>query len=121
MIIERVDPNQEVFKDYHLEGTVLTIGGIDLDLAVEQGDQQVIITFTYCNGVIHRGMMPCCTYAAEVLIPPRRYETAEVVDEAQEGEQQTHIESIPMPLDVDGITLKLWPWNQSNNEQAGGL
>jgi hypothetical protein len=121
MIIEKVDPNQETFGDYQLEGNILTIGGIDVDLEAEQGDQQVIITFTVCGGMIHRGMMPCCTYAAEVLIPPRRYETVEVVDEAQEaeGEQQTHIKSVLLPLDVDCVMLKLWPWISQREE--GGL
>ncbi|MDR2484453.1 MAG: hypothetical protein LBD55_03560 [Treponema sp.] len=123
MIIERVDPNQAVFEDYHLEGNILTIGGIELDLATEQGGQQVIITFTHCNGMIHRGMMPCCTYAAEVLIPPRRYETVEAADEAQEGEsgQRTHIESVPMPLDTDCVVLKLWPRISRREEGEGGL
>jgi hypothetical protein len=111
MIIERIDESQAVFNDYCLEGTVLTIGDIAVDLEAEQSDQQVIIAFTICGGKIYRGMMGCCTYAAEVLIPPRRYETVEVVDEAQEEEkaQRTHSESVPVPLDVDCVTLKLWP------------
>ena len=113
MIIERVDQQvgqQDVFRDYRLDGKVLTIGGIAVDLEAEQGDQQIIITFACCGGTIHRGMMSCGKYAAEVLIPPRRYETVEVVEEVSEAEQRTHIESVPVPLDIDCVTLKLWPW-----------
>jgi hypothetical protein len=131
MIIEKIDPTREAFSDYSFEGAVLTIAGIPVNLEEEQGDQEVIITFAACNGMVHRGMMPCCEYVADVLIPPRKYETVEVEGSASgistgaassgsgsgsggEGgkadeEPETHTESVPIPLDLDSVTLKLWP------------
>jgi hypothetical protein len=134
MIIKKVDPVREAFSDYSLEGAVLTIGGIAVDLETEQEDQEVIITFSNHNGMIHRGMMPCCDYVAEVLIPPRRYETVEVdgpptsgFSSNGEGNQNeapaTHMETVPVPLDLDSVILKLWPVEYNRHEEvnmAGG-
>jgi hypothetical protein len=111
MIIETVDRSREAFSDYSLDGAVLTIGGIPVNLEEEQGDQEVIITFARCNGTIHRGMMPCCEYVAGVIIPPRKYDPVEVEDENREKDEgpATRTESVPVPLDVDSVTLRLWP------------
>jgi hypothetical protein len=119
MVIQKVDPNRESFGDYALNEAVLTIGGIAVDLEAEQEDQEVIIAFSDHNGMIHRGMMPCCRYVAEVLIPPRRYELVAVEHtpvneddgEGKESDEEagTHTENVPVPLDIDSVVLKLWP------------
>jgi hypothetical protein len=124
MIIERVDPSRDVLEDYSLEGAVLNIAGIAVDIEAEQGDQEVIITFSNHNGMIHRGMMPCGEYVADVIIPPRKYETVEVEDERGEDggdeEPKTRTESVPVALDLDSVILRLWPLAaQSENEQQG--
>jgi hypothetical protein len=133
MIIEKVDPAREAFGDYSLEGAILTIGGIAVDLEAEEGDQEVIITFSNHNGMIHRGMMPCCEYVADVLIPPRKYETVEAEGpgtgtagsggaKGEGKEPETHTESVPALLDLDSVTLRLWPAAaQGENEQEGVL
>jgi hypothetical protein len=128
MIIQKVDPAREAYSDYSLEGTVLTIGGITVELEREQEEQEVIITFSDHNGMIHRGMMPCCTYVAEVVIPPRRYETVEVdgppsnafSGDGKEGEEGPvqHMETVPVLLDLDSVILKLWP--VEHDRQEGG-
>jgi hypothetical protein len=130
MLIQKVDPSREVFSDYSLEGTILSIGGIEVDLEAEQENQEVIITFSNHNGMIHRGMMPCCEYVAEVILPPRRYEAVEVdgppvkAFSGEEGEEvpATYIETVPVPLDVDSVILKLWPAEHGRQEAdiAGG-
>jgi hypothetical protein len=120
MIVEKVDPSCEAFSDYALDGAVLVIAGIPVNLEEEQGDQEVIITFAACNGKVHRGMMPCCEYVADVIIPPRKYEMVEVEgpgsgtagsgnDNDQDEEAATHTETVPVPLDLDSVTLRLWP------------
>jgi hypothetical protein len=129
MIIEKIDPTREAFSDYSLEGADLTIAGIPVNLEEAQGDQEVIITFAACNGMVHRGMMPCCEYVADVLIPPRKYETAEVEngrgedEEETDEEPETHTESVPVPLDLDSVTLKLWPVVEQSvtNHQQGEI
>jgi hypothetical protein len=135
MIVEKVDPTREAYSDYSLEGAVLTIGGIAVNLEAEQEDQEVIITFSDHNGMIHRGMMPCCNYLAEAIIPPRRYETVEVdgppanalSGEGKKGDKAevpaTHMETVPVPLDLDSVILKLWPAEHDRHEEvsmAGG-
>jgi hypothetical protein len=119
MIIEKIDPTRESFSDYSIENTILTIAGITIDLALEEGDQQVIIQFGSCNGKVHRGLMPCCKHVADVVIPPRKYQTVEVDGPSQEmthsgiGENEekpeTHTETVPAPLDVESVILSLWP------------
>jgi hypothetical protein len=129
MLIQKVDTSREVFRDYSLEGAVLTIGGIEVDLEAEQGEQEVIISISNHEGKIHRGMMACCEYVAEVIIPPRRYEMVEVEASAGtfhggEGEEPaTHTERVAVPLDMDSVVLKLWPAEDNRQEiieTAGG-
>jgi hypothetical protein len=127
LIIEKVDLARECFSDYALNGNVLTIGGVAVDLADEEDDQEVIISFGSCNGRVHRGLMPCCVYVAEVIIPPRKYETVEVTappamtgseDEAMDEDTETYTETHPLPLDINAVTLRLWPLvDESQNNQ----
>jgi hypothetical protein len=121
MIIEKVDPARESFSDFSLDKNILTIGGIPLDLRAEESDQEVIITLGSCNGTIHRGLMPCCTYVADVIIPPRKYATSTIEGE-NEGEETT--ETIPLPLDINTVTLRFWPAvdeaeSETNKENEG--
>jgi hypothetical protein len=114
MQIQKVDPSRESFGDYSLDEHILTIGEIVLDLDEEERDQEVIISFTQCEGMVHRGLMDCGDYVAEVVIPPRRYVQEEVPDEAKEGDDPdeelgTHTENVPVPLDIESVILKLWP------------
>jgi hypothetical protein len=130
MIIQAVDSSRDNYSDYSLDGNVLTIGGVAVDLAEEESDHEVIISFGKCNGVVHRGLMPCCTYVAEVLIPPRRYETVEVEgsptgafsSNGNDGEEEdvlaTHLETVSVSLDVDSVILKLWPVEHDRPEEA---
>jgi hypothetical protein len=113
---------------------VLTIAGIPVDLEAEQSDQEAIITFAACNGKVHRGMMPCCQYVADVVIPPRKYETVEAEGpgsgtagsggakgKGKDEEPETHTESVPVPLDLDSVVLRLWPVvEQSETEEQQG-
>jgi hypothetical protein len=127
MIIEKIDPGRECFSDYSLEGTVLRVGGVTLDLADEEGDQQVVIPFGFCERQVHRGLMgKCCKYAAEIIIPPRRYETVEVEGAAgmfadednDDGIVATHLETTPAPLDTDSVILRIWPGSFEAGEEG---
>lgn len=125
MILQKVDPNRACFSEYTLEGAILTIGGIPVDLAAEQEEQEQVLTFCSCNGMIHRGMMPCCKYVAEVIIPPRRYELVEVADERDEADEGpgTHTETVPLLLDLDSVILNVWPVEDNPDQEtraAGG-
>jgi hypothetical protein len=127
MIIEKIDLARECFSDYYLQGTMLRVGGITVDLSAEEGDQQTVITFGYCDGQVHRGLMgKCCEYAAEIIIPPRRYETAEVEaaagmfadkdgEENDNGIMAVRLESVAAPLDTNSVILRLWPFEEGKH------
>jgi hypothetical protein len=114
MIIEKIDSRRESFSGYSIDGNNVTVGGITVDLAAEERDQEVIITFGNLNGQICRGLMPGCIYAAEIVIPPRKYN---VIEKSGEEEAGIEAETIPVPLDIDTVTLRLWPVaNEANGE-----
>jgi hypothetical protein len=126
MIIEKIDPARESFSDYNIDGTILTLGGVTIDLALEEGDQQVIIQFGSCKGKVHCGLMPCCEHVADVVIPPRKYKTVEI-DGPPQGVTQssteedgelpaTHTETVPVPLDVESVVLNLWPVDEAQGD-----
>ncbi|MDR1904043.1 MAG: hypothetical protein LBQ88_17370 [Treponema sp.] len=131
MIIEKVDPARESFSDYVIDGTILTIADVTIDLALEEGGQQVMIQFGSCQGKVHRGLMPCCEHVADVIIPPRKYQTV-VVDGPPQGATlngvdlpATHTEIVPMPLDAESAVLNLWPLGgiqivTNNQEEENG-
>jgi hypothetical protein len=132
MIIEKVDSSREAFSDYSHEEAILTIGGIEVELAAEQGDQEAVITFAICDGKVRRGMMPCCEYVADVIIPPRRYELVEVEGPGsgtagsgdfndEDEEAATRTESVPVPLDPDSVTLRLWPVTARGEKEEQGV
>jgi hypothetical protein len=126
MIIEKIDPARESFSDFSIEGTILTIAGLTIDLALEEGDQQVIIQFGSCQGKVHRGLMACCEHVADVVIPPRKYQTVEVDGPPQgmahnnEDDDDeipaTHTETVPVPLDTESVVIKLWPVEEPQAE-----
>jgi len=119
MIIEKVDPNREAFSGYQLTGSILTVAGIAVDLEAEQEDQEKVIAITLCgiSGKAMRGMMQCCKYLADIIIPPRKYELVEAEDE----EAVTHTESVPLPLDVDSVILRTWPVEASGENNLEGV
>jgi hypothetical protein len=113
MIIEKIDPSRKCFSDYFLDGNILTIGGVEIDLAVEEGDQEAILSFGSCDGVARRGLTPGCSYIADVVIPPRKWATITRPIPENDGdmdtEQQTEVETVAAPLDLETVTLRLWP------------
>jgi hypothetical protein len=129
MIIEKVDPARDSFEDYSLEEKTLTIGGVVIDLEAEEDDQEKIITLGSCNGMVHRGLMSCCVYVADVIIPPRKYDSVEVEGPAgsnagggktDEG-TETHTEMIPFPLNTNTVTLRLWPLEAATQSEVNSM
>jgi len=129
MIIEKVDPHRESFSDYQLTDSILTVAGIAVDLEAEQGDQEKVIAITKCGvtGKIMRGMMPCCKYLADIIIPPRKYKEVEVTEEPvtppkgkpKDEDAVTHTENVPLPLDLNSVILRTWPVEVSGENNQG--
>ncbi len=102
MIIEKVDARRSVENDWALNGDVLTVCGLSISLEEEQEDSQVCISIMRRNGEVCRGVSEGGEYIAEVVIPPRKYQSSE-----PSGDEEAVIE--PMSLDVDTVILRLWP------------
>jgi hypothetical protein len=115
MIIEKVDRNKECYGEYSLEGSVLRIGDIEIDLEGEQMEQEVLVPIVMYEGSVHRGLLPCCEYVAEVIIPPRHYETVKVAAK-EEGMEE---ERVAVPLDIHRVVLKLWPISKREEKEGG--
>jgi len=115
VIVEKIDPSRECFSDYRLDGFILNIGGVEIDLAAEEDEQEKTITLGKCNGVIHRGLTKRCVYVADVIIPPRKYQTETESDTEEEsgeegGTMRNNAANIAaLPLDTESIKLRLWP------------
>lgn len=98
------------------ETKVLTVAGIEIDLAAAEADCQTILNVTNDGGTPVLGLSGKNGYIADVEIPPRRYDTVE--EEGDDGEPLT--KTIPRALDTKSVVLKLWPFpveSSSNNQQ----
>lgn len=105
MIVEKVDPTREVTTDIQLDGTLLSVAGVKINLEEEEADSQVLITVSRHEGVATRQSVAGGEYIADIIIPPRRYEPVE--DIGEDGEIKT--ESVPIPVDTNSVVLRLWP------------
>ena len=84
---------------------VLTLGGaLTIDIDAEQSDvERVITVFVDAAGELsYEGN----TYAAVIIIPPRRYADEEVTED-MDGEEVTQTISVAQPCQVSAVTLQL--------------
>lgn len=90
---------------FELEGGVLTLGSLIFDIREAQTDtERVISVFTDAAGQLS---LEGDTYAAVIIVPPRRY-VDEAVTETIDGEEVTQIVPVPRPCQAEAITLQLW-------------
>ena len=73
MIVIELQP--EPFVNWSLDGTLLSVGDIVLDLEEEQQDSQAIIDICEKDGKLVKGLGD--TYVATVVIPPAQYQLVE--------------------------------------------
>ena len=100
---------------------ILTIEGVEIVLDDFITDYHNVITITNDNGTAILGNEGKQGYIADVEIPPQEYETIEV--ETIGNEEKTE-EKYPLPLNLDAVVLKLWPFgegviNNSEMEEQG--
>jgi len=105
MIVEKVDQAREVTTDIQLDGTLLSVAGVKINLEEEEADSQVLITVSLHGGIAMRQPVAGGEYIADIIIPPRRYEPVD--DIGEDGEIKT--ESVPLPIDINSVVLRLWP------------
>ncbi len=103
--------------EFELDGCELTLGNLVIDLAEEQRDnERVISVFAGTDGQLS---LEGDTYAAVIVIPPRRYVDEEVT-EMIDSEEVTQIIPVPQPCSAEAVTLQLWamPENPETPEQS---
>lgn len=99
--------NEGTKADFELVECVLSLGDgeIIIDLAEEQRDiERVISVFANSAAELH---LTGETYAAVIIIPPRRYTDEEVTVEI-DGEEVIEIVPVPQPCSAEAVTLRLW-------------
>ncbi len=105
MIITELQPGP--FIDWSLDGSMLSIGDIVLDLEEEQQDSQTIINICEKNGELIKGLGD--VYVAVVVIPPTQYQSVEAgIDE----EGNPIYENEKLPIDTESVQLILWQYKK---------
>lgn len=113
-----VSMNDGLKAAHSLAGTILTLSGSDalsLDLAEAERDTETVISVFADRA--------CClsleggTYAAVVVIPPRRYLDQEVEEEGTDGPRLVTV-PVAQPLNTEAVTLRLWALPEIINQEA---
>jgi len=98
--------NEGPKADYSVNGTVLTIQGVEIDLADRQRDVQNVVDVSLGSDLTSAAEGVGAWYVATIVIHPREYE---LVDSGQVDDQGNPI-MIPqaLPLDMSKVELRLW-------------
>ena len=91
---------------------ILTVEGVTIDLReqVMDGCQNVLYVTRNSDGTCVLGLEGKAGYVADIEIPQRQYG----YETTGENEDAT-TEQIPLPLDLDAVVLKLWPYGTEEN------
>jgi len=98
MIVTHLNSGRKA--EFAVDGTVLTIGSLSIDLAERQTDVQRIIDVCLDNryATVQEGVG--AWYVATVIVPPQEYQLVE----NESGETSV----VPMPLDTGKVEIRLW-------------
>lgn len=104
-----IDKNPGTKVDYTVEDTHITFGDdLGLNLAVREQDWPVHIDICRdANNELVIGTAQGRAYVAEIDIPARKYKEIPVEPAPAEGEP-TGPNLVPVPLNMDDVTLTLW-------------
>ncbi|WP_198468955.1 hypothetical protein [Acetomicrobium sp. S15 = DSM 107314] len=110
MIVKKIQPEPHV--EWTIDGTILFIGDIALDLESEQKDSQVIIDICTRGEDLVIGLGD--RYVASILIPPARYEMVDS-GEIDEHENPVFLRR-KLPIDLEAVELVLWRYEEAEKE-----
>ncbi|OQP00841.1 AAA family ATPase [Geobacillus sp. 44C] len=111
MIITEVNSGKKA--GYSVQGTVLTVGTVSIDLQERQTDVQNVIDICldYQLKEMREGLG--AWYVATIIIPPKKRQLVQIDDE-------TYVEQ-ELPLDMNDVELRLWAlpaeYNNENNQE----
>jgi hypothetical protein len=105
------------------EGSVITLGNVQIDCAARQDRAAVIVDLCADGqGSLVEGATSGRAYVASITIPPKivievpQTENGEPVLDDQ-GNQA--YEQVATPLNMDAVIITLWPYTTTNNSQEG--
>jgi len=112
MQIHLIHPGQPV-ADFSISGTVVTVGGYEIDCAERQQNVAVIVEIRRLDGVVYEGDQGA--YLAQIQIPARSYSVTFVesepgnIDSSEPGLQGATETRQAQPLDTNAVVVTLWP------------
>lgn len=119
MVIKEISPGQKA--PCGNEGALIFVGDgenlVMIDAAERQSDQEEVVDIYQDNMGTLVEVEKSLWYAATIIIPPRQYH---IVDTGQvDDQEQPVLEKEPLPLDMDAVTVVLWPLNKPLNNEGG--
>lgn len=108
--------NEGPKAEYSLDGAVLTVQGVYIDLAARQRDVRTVIDISLCNDLTTAAEGAGPWYIATVVIPPREYELVETGEIDEKGSPA--MQQVVRPLDLSKVELRLWALPRSGQKVA---
>jgi len=114
MIISEVSQGPKA--PYSVEGTVLTVGTVSIDLQTRQKSVQNVIDICLDNQLKTMAEGLGAWYVATIVIPPRQRQLVPT-GELDDNDNPIMVEQ-DMPLDISRVELRLWglPHNYFSQE-----
>lgn len=91
---------------YTLNGSVLVVGDLVIDLSVWQEDSQVVIDITRDGDTLVDGLGGRDGYVAVIVLPPKQYEWVDTGTVDNLGSPVTN--KVALPIDTEKVSLSLW-------------
>ena len=119
MVIKEISPGQKA--PCGNEGALIFVGSgenlVMIDATQRQSDQEEVIDIYQDDmGTLVEGEKNLW-YAATIVIPPLQYQ---IVDTGQVNDQEQPIlAKEQLPLDLDAVTVVLWPLKKPLNDEGG--
>lgn len=108
------------YLDCTVDGAVLTIGSTIVDCRAHQSDAQTVVDICIdAAGAEKIGAVGSVRYAANVVIPPKRYIESAVLDDTGpvlDDDGNIQLKSTAVELDMHQVTVQLWPFSADEDE-----
>lgn len=109
---------------YSLNGTILTVGDVSIDLQERQRTTERVIDICLDNQLKTMREGLSAWYVANIIIPPKKY-TLQPTGQKDESDNDI-MEEVELPVDTSQVELRLWGLppqcfenQQVDNEEQG--
>lgn len=104
MIISHASEGPKV--NYSLNGTVLTVGEVSIDLQERQRTTERVIDICLDNQLETMREGLAAWYVANIIIPPKKYSLQPSGEKDEQGNDV--MEEVELPVDTSQVELRLW-------------